>query len=69
MPMPAATLERPGKELPGRRPKPVAVENGSVMLHPTEMEVGRFYFVEVNDSPYIYQRLPSGEIEVYGLTD
>ena len=46
---------------------PVKVDGNSVIFTPDEMEVDRFYFVELEGEPYLYRRVSIGEVEVYGL--
>ncbi len=48
---------------------PVEAAGGSVVFTPDEMELHRFYFVELDGEPYIYRRVSTGEVEVYGLAD
>ena len=48
---------------------PVEADGNSVVFTPNEMELNRFYFVELNGAPYLYRRVSAGEVEVYGLAD
>ena len=48
---------------------PVDVAGSSVVFTPDEMEMNRFYFVELNGAPYLYRRIDAGEVEIYGLAD
>lgn len=48
---------------------PVEVAENSVVFTPYEMEIDRFYFVELDGEPYLYRRVSDGEVEVYGLAD
>ena len=48
---------------------PVEVAGDSVVFIPNEMEMNKYYLAELNGAPYLYRRVSSGEIEVYGLAD
>ena len=48
---------------------PVEVADNSIVFTPNEMEMNRFYFVELNGAPYLYRRIDAGEVEIYGLAD
>lgn len=48
---------------------PVEVAGNSIVFTPSEMELNRFYFVELNGEPYLYRRIDSSEVEIYGLAD
>ena len=48
---------------------PVSVKDNSIVFNPHEMEMNKYYLAELNGSPYLYRRVSSGEVEVYGLAD
>ena len=48
---------------------PVFATGDSIVFTPNEMELNRFYFVELNGAPYLYRRVDAGEVEIYGLDD
>lgn len=48
---------------------PVEVVGDSVVFTPNEMKINEFYPVELNGARYLYKRISSGEVEVYGLAD
>jgi hypothetical protein len=33
------------------------------------MEMGRFYFAELEGQPYLYRKVSDHEVEVYGLAE
>lgn len=48
---------------------PVSVKDDSIVFNPHEMEMNKYYLAELNGAPYLYRRISSGEVEVYGLAD
>ena len=48
---------------------PVFVTGNSIVFNPSEMEMNKYYLAELNGAPYLYRRVSSGEVEVYGLAD
>ena len=71
--MPTLTLERPTAALPMPRGngsvEPVTIQDGSISFKPSEMEVGRYYWVQLEGKPYGYRRISDSEVEVYGLAE
>ena len=48
---------------------PVSVTENSIVFNPREMELNKYYLAELNGAPYLYRRVSSEEVEVYGLAD
>jgi len=44
---------------------PVKVQKDSILLEPSRMEIGRFYFAEINGRLFLYRKVSESEIEVY----
>ena len=51
------------------RKKAIRVEGDSVMFNPKYMKLGRYYFVELENEPYLYRKVSEHEVEVYGLAE
>ena len=47
----------------------VRVAGNSIVFSPKDMELNKFYLVQLDDSPYVYRRTSADEVEVYGLAD
>jgi hypothetical protein len=47
--------------------KPVEVRGDSVNYNMRLMEMGRFYFAELEGQPYLYRKVSNHEVEIYGL--
>jgi len=43
----------------------VKVQKDSILLEPSRMEIGRFYFAELNGRSFLYRKVSENEIEVY----
>ena len=48
---------------------PIDIVGNSIVFNPHEMEMNKYYLAELNGAPYLYRRVSSGEVEVYGLAD
>ncbi|MCL0057574.1 hypothetical protein M1N05_00695 [Dehalococcoidales bacterium] len=51
------------------RKKAIRVQGDSVMFNPKYMRLGHFYFVELENEPYLYRKVSEHEVEVYGLAE
>ena len=70
--MPSATLDLPTAQLPMPRRnsmEPVTIRDGAIVFHPALMEIGRYYWIDLNGKPYGYRRIADNEVEVYGLAE
>ena len=48
---------------------PVRVVEGSILIEPSRMEMGRFYLAELDGKPFLYRKVSEQEIEVYGVAE
>jgi hypothetical protein len=49
--------------------EPVEVRGDAVNFDMRLMEMGRFYFAELEGQPYLYRKVSDHEVEIYGLAE
>ena len=45
----------------------VVADQGVVRFKPSEMDLNRYYCVELDGEPIVYRRVSEREVEIYGL--
>ena len=53
--------------VPHREDGAVVADEGVVTFDPSQMDLNRYYCVELDGEPILYRRVSDREVEVYGL--